>query len=261
MLDADYDGNDDAEIDDAIATDVFTQALTRAELLGDCYPFDVTETSIRYIASNRRQYELYLFSLFLSALEESELDNNIRHWFEVESCELLHDYFGGESFHFGWTALNKTRGKIQKRIEEFCEESSLHWTPRKPVRVSNDKNDIGIDAIIWKQCDDRRENAFVALGQCAAGKNWDHKLETASPRHLNDCLEDSHAGPMVLCFLTPFQIPARRWRDSAQAVGGLLFDRLRIIIESHQNEHQRCRAYTNELRAWVSEKLNLLLNG
>lgn len=246
---------DEAEVDASIAINVLDVARWRLETLGKQYPFSVSNTGIVPCEKMRRYHEAYLFCLLLSILSQDEMDGDVRHWFEVECQEALHDYFGGESFHFGWTRLNSTTGRIQRRVEEFCASSSLRWSARKPVLVSAARNDIGIDAIVWKQSDDGRDGAFVALGQCATGHNWDQKLESAAHSHINDCLERPHVGPIVKCFMTPFHVPPVHWRERHHSVDGLLFDRIRFVLESQQSNSRKGHLYRRETRNWLESKL------
>jgi hypothetical protein len=244
------------DADESQAIEVIDRCFSRSKILGSSYPFHVDTTGLKP-KDKAFSHEVYLFCLLLAGLRPEEISPEARHFFEIESKVVLHDYFGGEAFHFGWTSLNATQGNVQRRIEQFCKSTSLKWKARNPVLVSPDRKDIGIDAIIWKQSDDGRDNAFVALAQCASGSNWDHKLASAVDKHLNDCLEISHSGPIVKCFITSFHVPDGKWRESAQAVDGLIFDRLRMVLESGVNSVMG-KLFTADARKWMNGKLKKL---
>lgn len=255
--DADVDEHESSK-DERIADSVLGIAQSRAALLGDTYPFLVSSGEIKprnmTVGAGLGRAECYLFHLLFAGLQSTEISPEARHFFEIESKELLHDFFGGEAFHFGWTVLNAAKGKIQARIEEFCEECSMGWKPRRPVLVPATQNDLGIDAIIWKQPADRRENAVVVVGQCASGRNWDTKLDSNAANLLTDCLEATPSGPIIYCLLTPYQIPDGAWRLSARSLNGLLFDRLRMVLEAHQGAAaKRGRLYDAGSQKWVRE--------
>jgi len=219
----------EATNDELIADSVLSIASSRSLLLGKQYPF-IVDRGIRFDPKRLTGGRAYLFHLLMSSLDHEHIPELARHLFEVEATEALRSYFGGESFHFGWTTLNANRGKIQKRIEEFCSTTSLGWKAANPVRVPPQSNDIEIDSIVWRQPFDKRKNALVILGQCATGTNWRSKLVTASTRLLEDCLDGSKDGPWVTSFCTPFQIPQKDWYNTARKHDGMLWDRLRLVL-------------------------------
>lgn len=245
---------DDSAEDESIAVEVLDLISLRERVLGDLYPFEVHRSIVVKPKKFSVDHSAYLFNLFIASLDVELIDAALRHLFEIECMNVLHDHFGGESYHFGWTKFNASKGAIQRRIEDFCEQTSLCWKARKPVLVSPDRKDIGIDAIVWKQSDDLRDNAFVAFAQCASGSNWRKKLESSVINHINDCIETVHSGPGVKCFMTPFDIPNKIWRDTAQATDGLLFDRSRLVLESY-GKARRGRVYDAESIKWVKEIL------
>jgi hypothetical protein len=229
----DQEPEDDFEADESLADDVLGIALRRQCTLGKAYPFLVEDSAIKY--QRKLRYgsgSAYLFHLMLSTLDASSISPDARHWFELESKNVLHTFFGGESFHFGWTKHNANLGKIQKRIQAFCDESCIGWKVRNELNVSPKSNDIEIDAIIWKVSSDSRGNAFVALGQCASGHDWPKKILSGAKVKLEDCLDATRDGPWINCFCTPFQIPDDKWRETARSHDGLLFDRIRLVLET-----------------------------
>ncbi len=172
----------------------------------------------------------------------------------------LTSYFGGESFHFGWTPTNARLGKIQKRIEDFCGSATLGWKARNPVAVSPNSNEVGIDVLVWKQPKDLRSNALVFVAQCATGHNWRAKLETSSLRLLEDCLETTRDGPWVSCFCTPFHIPDSLWRDSARRHDGMLFDRIRLVLARRSGSTPRtAQEVLSETAQWTNRVVKKLV--
>ncbi|MCA9273197.1 MAG: hypothetical protein KDA31_09145 [Phycisphaerales bacterium] len=256
----DNEPEDDAEADESLADDVLGLALKRKELLGKAYPFRITNRALEYLPVLKyTSGSAYLFYLLFCTLDSNNISPDARHQFEIESQYILHEFFGGESFHFGWTIHNSSLGKIKKRISLFCEESKLGWNIRDPLNVSPNSNDIEIDAIVWKVPSDNRGNAFVVLGQCASGHDWPSKILTSARAKLEDCLDATRDGPWITCFCTPFQIPDSKWRESARSHDGMLFDRIRLVLEtSWQDTAQYGNLSCKESLKWLREKMTLI---
>ncbi|MDX9910300.1 MAG: hypothetical protein RBS39_00570 [Phycisphaerales bacterium] len=253
---------DDSERDETTADDVIGLALNRKRMLGKAYPFEIADSSIRFLDANAQTFgSAYLFYLLFCSIKPDFITPEARHFFELESMDVVHSFFGGYAFHFGWTQLNAGRGKIHSRIQQFCDESNLGWRPRNPHLVSSSMNDIGIDVIVWNVSNDNRGNAFVVVAQCATGHNWDQKLVSSARTHLEDCLDASRDGPWINSFCTPFEIPDRIWRQSARSHDGYIFDRLRLVLESRGKGGAKCGCLASQgSKKWVKSMLRELAN-
>lgn len=251
----------EAEKDEAIAQDVLGLAFHRQNILQDLYPFRVTTRAVELKSSKKikPEHEMYLFCLMLSTLISEEITSHARHMFEIESQHILHDFFGGEAYHFGWTIENANRGKIEKRLKDFCGISGLKLTPKDSEFLPRSGNDIGIDSVIWKQVADDRENCVLVFGQCASGANWPTKLASQAHQLFCDCFVHRPSGPHILAFLTPFYINSKIWRETTITAAGIVFDRLRFSLESHQGDgSSRGRLYDAKSRAWLEERIEKL---
>lgn len=228
--------DDESTHDELIADDVLSLAHERARVLGKAYPFSLERNVLRYSpklgASSGRSY---LFHLLFASVSPEFISPTARHQFEIESKYALLQFFGGESFHFGWTKHNANLGTIQKRIETLCSETTIGWTARRPVNVSPQNKDVGVDLLIWRHFSDRRANTLVLVGQCASGRDWPSKLATPAIRKLEDCLSETRNGAWVNCFCTPFHIAEKNWRDSARAHDGVICDRIRLVLATGVN--------------------------
>lgn len=249
---------DESTQDEIVAEEVLEVARKRALVLGSLYPFELKGKVLAVIKNKlRKSGEAYLYHLLFSAVESNLITGFARHTFELESNSAVHKYFGGEAYHFGWTQFNASVGKIQKRVEHLCANTTLGWKARRPVLVSPQSNEVGVDALVWLQPSDNRRNAMVVIVQCASGHNWEGKLATPASRLLEDCLEDPRDGPWINCFCTPFHIPDRSWRQCARSLDGILFDRIRLtLVYANSRVEIRGKLRHAQSRAWLRETIN-----
>ncbi len=247
---------DESSEDELIADDALSLAHKRARVLGQAYPFTLRGNVLRFNPERADSTgKCYLFHLLFAAASQSLITPTARHQFEVESQSALVGFFGGESFHFGWTKHNANIGNIQKRVEALCSKTTLGWKARQPVSLSAQKKDVGVDLLIWRQLSDRRANTLVLVGQCASGHNWPGKLSTSATQLLEDCLAETRDGPWVNCFCTPFHISDKVWRESARSHNGVIFDRIRLVLATGVSDRNRLGALSPGSRLWLSQTL------
>lgn len=247
----------ESDADESIADDVMSMAVRRASKLGDLYPFEVGSRGT--IKSKGRtsqnfplRFQAYLFHLFFCVLEPSSISPQARHFFELESLDFLHDFFGGYAFHFGWTYKNSKLGKTPKRIESFCEAAGdLQLQPTEKIKEwYGQKNDLGIDCILWNAVPDGRENCLLVIGQCSTGRDGPKKFASSAAELFKDCFKETPTGPVINTFLTPFEVVDTNWRSSVIECRGLLFDRTRLVLGTENG-----RLYRKPSLKWLNECL------
>lgn len=143
----------------------------------DEYPFVVSENFIKLKQSLSEKQKLYIFLLLCSNLNYFDIiKHELTTDFELVSYYTLISYlpsraivrpFGKQSSYTG-NAINKIR-LLANDINVSINERNISCI--SPYNVQ----ERGCDIVAWIPFTDKIPNLFIALGQCACGKNWDSK--------------------------------------------------------------------------------------
>lgn len=189
-----------------------------------------------------------LFSLY-GVSDEHRTDPKI---FERLSAEAIKNYLQGKAFVFGWPVLPDVQADIALRVKDLTDAAREKFVEAPAERYK----DRGVDVIAWKpfaehQTGEHRSNQLVILAQCAAGANWRQKTGQLPYKAW---IQYVHwACDPVPGFALPHVIPADLWHDVSREVGGILFDRIRIVNllpDGAQEDKLR-----DEIEVWVAREL------
>lgn len=159
-----------------LADDAMLEIEYRATLIGDSYPISVSRSVAKLNVTSWRESPIYSFLVALNARFLWSLDANLHRGarlFERLVVPALAGYWGGRALHFGWPrdqSENATfRAALPRLATRMRERLSID-----PAELSHAHKDLAVDAVAWRQLDDRRGNS-VLLCQCAIGGDWDEK--------------------------------------------------------------------------------------
>ncbi len=158
---------DPAEV---LAEDTFGVIESRLQIVGNGYPFDVTNIQV-VRARDRPIYR------FLCALEARHLSGTRRglhkgaRLFELVSAVAMSNYLGGEARAIGFPRRDESgfRKAVNSLVREMRENLSVPLSS-----IPGSIKDLGVDVAAWKPLDAAPGNAVI-LCQCATGGNWQTK--------------------------------------------------------------------------------------
>lgn len=159
-----------------LAEEVMLELDYRRTLVGPEYPI-LTEKSVAKLGvASWEEAPVYSFLVALNARYLWNLPADVHiaaRLFERLVVPALARYWGGEAIHFGWprdegeeptfrAALPRVAARMRERLSV------------DPSEIGHSQKDLEVDAVAWRQLDERRGNS-VMLCQCAIGSEWEDK--------------------------------------------------------------------------------------
>lgn len=220
--------DDKSEILDNIASDTFAELDRRKFRAGAGYPFDVVN---RHSLRRREDWSEkipYIFCLHLSYMRHDQmLPQIIDAWklFERTGGIAARDFIQGELHVFGTS--RESGGGFAASVGDLCaavgEGGGFKGQP------TLNKQDDGVDIVVWKGFGDKRSGQIMMYGQCAGGWDWKSKLYRLQPDEFcEQWMVDKPPSPLIKSFYVPHTVADEsRWNNAVRS-GGILFDRCRI---------------------------------
>jgi hypothetical protein len=207
----------------------------RIDLLGEIYPFQLSETGLEYIGSRTLAYELCLaiVNVNVSVNPYKQLQVAFERLAGVAMSLVLGP--GAESLRTGYPPQNDAGGAGQPRsfanaIEMLNEKMRDEWISDLNTRLEDPK-DGGVDSVVWKRID-KRTGSLVYVGNCWCGRNWfnEKKHWERSSDQLGLLLSRPKPYLMNDFFCLPFHISEKREWEEACDQGRFVLDRVRLAL-------------------------------
>ena len=251
---------DDGPLDDSvereneelerIADAAFEELSLRKGHLDAYYPFTVDGTLCAEAGAQDSPYVfLTALTFFGPTLRTASEDGSSL--FERVSAAALVEYLGGKervrSYDFGFPRRGTPRA-FRNAIKDLCEKlgEGLDCKVSKPY-ASNVK-DAKLDLVAWVPFGDMRRNQLSVFGQCAAGTNWESKINELQPVDFcNIWLREPPAMLPLLAFFVPRKVMDDIWFRVCVGERRIFFDRLRIarlLGRLDSDLTKRCGAWT-----------------
>ena len=233
-----------------IADAAFEELALRKGYLGAHYPFTVDGT-LRAEAGAQSSMYAFLTALTFFGPTLRTASENGSSLFEHISAAALVEYLGGpetvRSYDFGFPRRN-TPKVFRDAINDLCAKlgEGLRCKVSRPL-IANVK-DAKLDLVAWVPFSDMRRNQLSVFGQCAAGANWQSKLNELQPVDFcNIWLREPPAMPPLLAFFVPRKVMDDVWFQVCVGERRIFFDRLRIarlLGSLDSGLAKRCEAWT-----------------
>jgi hypothetical protein len=220
---------------DTVAADIWHELSSRAQILGQKYPFELDAQSLQVRVGDTSF--AYRFCLVL-ALDRVVKGLVIRDHakagalFERLVTPAVATYVHGEAIRIGHPRrrpVPSNFGKLLKFLGEYLCEGTLRSKPLNP-----DTKDCKADIVAWRSFADRRGGKIVVFVQCAASaRRRTAKLSELSLELWARYIE--FTVPPIRAFAVPYvEVDEDRWLESG-TIGGIAFDRTRVIemLPSH----------------------------
>jgi hypothetical protein len=217
---------EDSETDDPfefLAEAVFEEIMLRQDILATAYPFACDSERVRYIGATKCE-STYVFCLLLSHLDAAHIENDQRAvQFETVAMEAAHTFFGGKALRIGAPWETNTYNELLDEVIKLI--PSLGAIDLDDIVAAGDK---GWDIIIVKEFCDNEFPRFVALGNCATGRNdWKRKGLEVQPEYFWDSFRHRRPGTWITFSAVPFKM-GDDIRKRKAGTTNLTFDRFRL---------------------------------
>lgn len=226
-----------AEQSAQVAEDAFSEIERRLNACGGdkgAFPFVVGDGYIE-VAPNW-DCSTYTVLLLLSSFGHDAGPKNRKgaKLFEEISAEAAKSYFGGPHAHVDALVFGSPREKnlpssFDKAVNHLCRELGEGERFRANLTAEySHKKDDGLDIVVWRDFEDRRQGKMIGFGQCATGKKRDKKTGELNVKEF--CSMWMSAQPVVeprKMFFVPNRVEDSKWCEMCLR-GGILFDRCRI---------------------------------
>jgi len=214
--DTDFEGNN-ADPQEFLE-EVYNEIRVRMELLGDCYPFQFSETDQELVFLKDDLYDgsmIYVFCLFISHIHNKvifdrpsfyAINNRVRDLFQACATWAAAGLVEGHSYSFGFPRPDQT-GFLEKLtiIYRRFGDGKVMDTPLPGV--SKSPKDEEIDVISWHPRVDSAPGTYYILGQVASGNNWLEKsIKGAIEAFHGNWLSPIPASTPISAMFIPFVI-------------------------------------------------------
>lgn len=217
--------------------DVFRLIQSRAVLLGEIYPFEVSEDSFSIELRQRTDERLaYIFYLGCSSLRyvDKATAGVLTKLFEAVSADVLElllppnfqvDLFGTARGH----RPSRFSGSLYKRIQDLAEALNGKMVVEEVDFHPRDTADNGLDLVAWIPANDREPGVISFFAQCACGTGWAGKQSEASYAQRWNRFVNLVSVPTNLMFIPfAFRKVGGHWYAESD-VEIMLIDRLRAL--------------------------------
>ncbi len=222
----------DVELD-SLSGRVIEELGRRADLLGNDYPFKLTDGALSYTPSVTGVYE-YCLAVSTSPNITTGAYVELARYFEILSGDAVCHYLGeGSKFiRSGAPAYPIDAGITTfKQAIEYLHSQTGEWLWDPIAEAEPDLSSIkdeGMDFVVWKNLDRRKGQIFV-LGQCACGRtDWFDKLHDLDFAKLTRWVRELPPVKPIRAFATPHNVTAHKVFGYLSRTAGLSFDRVRL---------------------------------
>lgn len=210
-----------AELSEVLVASATAEIKRRIHIAGGAYPFELSAGVLK--AFTDTSYMPYIFCLLVADREfYSPDDQQSAKLFEHLVCEALKVYLGGEAVRFGSRRDTMPQGII-KAVEQLAQLTGNRKLSNG-YHVNATDQDLGLDAVAWKDFPDKHWGKVELYVQCATGQNWESKRRDFSTgvwsRILNWPFDP------VVGLAIPYVVGEYDWERASSDV--LLMDRIRI---------------------------------
>lgn len=204
----------------------------RITILGESYPFEFADGTLRH-----RDSDFLLYDFFLSICNAGNISSGkfveLPRLFERITARIAASFFGVHTkhIHTGYPRENEV-GKSFKNAMEYVADETGEWTwgpddglPEEP----SIGGDGGCDFVAWvAPPDNRKIGQIFLLGQCACGNNWAEKLDDLNLKKLQKWFNPLSVVEPIRTFVTPFHITDATLIEVSREAG-YVFDRARLV--------------------------------
>jgi hypothetical protein len=240
------------------AAEVFVELKERAQSADTAYPF-LLDRNVLEMKSDIHSYPAYFFCLTLSycGWVRKQGDTTFpERMFEDLSCMAAESYTGGEVVRFAYPRTGARllpagfKDAVQKATQLIREGDSCR------DRAARSTKDDSLDVLAWRHFPDFLPGKLMLVGQCAAGDNWDEKLNDLQPIATTDeWMTTPIISQMLRAIFIPHRVPRVEW-ERCNRRAGIVFDRCRVAYWSHRNEHRKkMKPYLD----WSSDRIKSVL--
>ena len=223
----------EAERNDMIAKrfySIFDVCIDRQRLYeNNEYPFIVGENHIRLKDDLSDKQKTYLLLLLCSNLNCFNLiQHELTADFELLSYYALTSYLPSKAIVKSFGKNSDYTGNAINRIKVLAAEIGITINENKISCISpQNVQERGCDLVAWIPFTDKIPNMFIALSQCACGKDWDKKQSDTIFFKGYFYFEKS---PLHVMFI-PFAISntGDKFYQHDRVLDNIFFDRKRII--------------------------------
>jgi hypothetical protein len=215
------------EVSEVLLGDVWNTLQIRSSRLTQCN-FELDGDLIISKEIEYKNNQVNQACLFLSLFGASTASQPGPKLFERISGKAIQRYIDGQLFIFGWPPLENTEKGIEERVRQVAKLTGEQFIQSPSPRYK----DRGLDIVAWKPfndsiCNQPRTGKLVVLSQCAAGHDWRKKTRELPLESWKEYIHWS--SDPVPAFSVPCVIDDNLWHDICKEVGGLVFDRIRIV--------------------------------
>ncbi len=225
----------DVAADDEVGA-IRDEIKRRIDLMGDAYPFKLSNGSIVHRKSASGLYEYCLGVCYAPSITAGEYVKLPRS-FERISGLIASKHLGPRwrMHHTGAPRSDFPRfDEAMKNMSKVaCDGQEWVWNPDRGFPEEWVPGDCGLDFLIWKPAPDRRIGQLYVVGQCACGNDWSTKFDDLKKERLEPWFRPLTYIPFIRCFTTPFLLSNGNF-DIASRNAGWVLDRARLAMLAHE---------------------------
>lgn len=220
---------DDCQLSEASLASGIQAMRTRARVLGEGYPFEVTDIAVR--ASHDAARSIYAALLLLSPgspyrqLISTKPTSDMAVLFERFTVQAAKTLLGANSdaVRFGWPSDEGRPERFGDAIEWLAKRMGVDsGTAFRPPK----RKDGGVDVVAWRPFPDGRKGFPVTLVQCTLQKEIVPKSRDIDLRIWSGWLT-LEVDPLVILSIPGTVASGEDWDEIA--VRSLILDRIRIV--------------------------------
>lgn len=242
----------DLTIENAVG-DLGLELVRRQKILGDAYPFRLSNGQLEYKGSRSLVYEFCLAISQSPGLSAGDF-KRLPVAFERLMLDLTLRFLGEGSVgrRTGWPPEGDRPPNFKALISSLHKETNeWHWNPdhgRPDDPPSQHVKDEGLDFVAWKEVPDTRVGRLFVVGQCACGNDFETKLHDIDKGlvKLGYWIKPVCYATPIRAFCTPRHIPNDVYFASINQEAGLTFDRTRITLLAEKHADDVKSAATEE---------------
>ena len=233
--------DNDIELKESIADDIFSLLESRSYLYSDAWPykFENRPQNIRLKNNLTIKQKFYLALLFSSNLKIfNRKFHKFTASFEDISPKLIEKYLpkGAIILNVGSSGISSSEFKnknLKDRLILVAKKIRISPTDKLLKMEKARKGDFGIDIIAWKDFAEKDETAgtIVVFAQCSCGRNWKDKqlsVHTTSLKRIFNFKDN-----IISIMTVPHSLRDTRgcWECSLDVMPIILLDRFSFIKE------------------------------